>query len=68
MTFSCFAVPCGTFQMFEIMKDILFTEDDYREALRRFLEICDAPEDSPEAEDLEKLMYLLEVYEQENCS
>lgn len=50
------------------MKETLFTEDDYREALKRFLEICDAPEDSPEAEDLEKLMYLLEVYEQENCS
>lgn len=46
----------------------LFTEDEYREALKRFLEICDAPEDSPEADDLEKLMCLLEIYEKENCS
>ena len=50
------------------MKDVIFTEDDYRKALKRFIEICDAAEDTPEAEDLEKLMYLLEVYEQDNCS
>jgi len=50
------------------MKDGIYTEDDYREALKRFIEICDAQEDSPEAEDLDKLMYLLEVYERENCS
>ena len=50
------------------MMDVIFTEDEYRKALKRFMEICDAPEDTPEAEDLEKLMYLLEVYEQENCS
>jgi uncharacterized protein (DUF1778 family) len=50
------------------MVKTLFTEDEYREALKRFLEICDAPEDSAEAEDLEKLMNQLEVYEQENCS
>jgi len=50
------------------MKDVIFTEDDYRQALKRFMEICDSPEDSPEADDLEKLMYLLENYEQENCS
>lgn len=46
----------------------LFTEDEYREALKRFLEICDAPEDSPEAEELEQLMTIMEIYEQENCS
>ena len=50
------------------MQETLYTEDDYREALKRFLEICDAPEDSPEAEDLEKLMTVMEIYEQENCS
>jgi hypothetical protein len=50
------------------MKDVIFTEDDYREALKRFLEICDAPEDTPESVDLEKLMVMLETYEQENCS
>lgn len=50
------------------MKDVIFTEDDYREALKRFLVICDAPEDAPESVDLEKLMVMLETYEQENCS
>lgn len=46
----------------------LFTEDDYREALKRFLELSDAPEDSPEADELEYLMIIMELYEQENCS
>ncbi len=50
------------------MKQILFTEDEYREALKRFLEICDAPEGTPEAEELEQLMVVMEIYEQENCS
>ncbi|MDO8928216.1 MAG: hypothetical protein Q7J86_09620 [Bacteroidota bacterium] len=50
------------------MMKTLFTEDDYREALKRFLEICDAPEDTEEEKELEKLMYLLEEYEKENCS
>ena len=48
--------------------ETLFTEDDYREALKRFLEICDAPECPQEINELEKLMYLLETYEQDNCS
>ncbi len=47
---------------------ILITEDDYREAIKRFLEICDAPEDTPEARELEQLMYAMEIYEEENCS
>lgn len=46
----------------------LFTEEEYREALRRFLEICDAPDGSPEADELEHLMTVMEIYEQENCS
>lgn len=50
------------------MMETLFTEDDYRKALKRFMEICDASEDSPEANELEKLMYLLQMYEQDNCS
>lgn len=50
------------------MMETLYTEDDYREALKRFLEICDTPEDTEEAGELEKLMYLLEQYEEENCS
>jgi hypothetical protein len=50
------------------MMETLFTEEDYREALRRFLEICDAPEDTDEADELDKLMYLLQEYEENNCS
>jgi hypothetical protein len=52
----------------KVMVKTLFTEDEYREALRRFLEICDAPENTPEAEELQYLMTVLEIYEQENCS
>lgn len=48
------------------MDDILITEDDYRNALKRFLEICGAPEDSEEAFELEKLMAQMEEYEQNN--
>jgi len=48
--------------------ETIFTEDDYRKALKRFLEICDACEDSPEATELEKLMYCMQIYEQDNCS
>ena len=50
------------------MKEVLITEGDYREALKRFLEICDAEENTQEAEELEQLMTILEIYEQENCS
>jgi len=50
------------------MKETLFSEDEYREALKRFLEICDAPQNTPEAEELEFLMTVLEIYERENCS
>ncbi len=46
----------------------LFTEDEYREALKRFLEIFDAPDDTPEAEELVQLIIVLEIYEQDNCS
>jgi len=50
------------------MKEILFTEDDYREALKRFLKICDAPECSSEINELEQLMIIIEIYERDNCS
>lgn len=44
------------------------TEDDYRDALKRFLEICEAPKDADETRELFLLMNLLENYERENCS
>jgi len=50
------------------MAKTLFTEDEYREALKRFLEIIDAGEETQNAEELEQLMTVLEIYEQENCS
>lgn len=49
------------------MMEALFTEDEYREALKRFLEICDTPENTAEAEELEQLMTVMEIYEQQNC-
>lgn len=44
------------------------TEDDYRDAMKRFLEICDLPPKSSENDELMVLMYLMEKYERENCS
>ena len=50
------------------MMETLFTEDEYRDALRRFLEICDTEDNTLEANELEQLMTVMEIYEQENCS
>ncbi|MDX9881521.1 MAG: hypothetical protein RBS73_05605 [Prolixibacteraceae bacterium] len=49
------------------MMEKLVTEDEYREALRRFLEISNCRTASPEAAELEQLLTLMEIYEQENC-
>jgi len=48
--------------------ETLKTEDDYREALIRFLEICDASEDAPEANELEQIVTSMEIYENKYCS
>ena len=50
------------------MKNWIFTEDEYRQALKRFLEICDTPDQTAEAEELQQLMIVMEIYEKENCS
>ena len=50
------------------MMETLFTEDEYREALKRFLEICDTEDNTLEANELEQLTIVMEIYEQENCS
>lgn len=50
------------------MLEKIETEDDYRDALKRFLEICEAPKDSDEIKELYLLMNLMEKYERENCS
>jgi hypothetical protein len=49
------------------MPEKLETEEDYREALIRFLEICHIPSDSPLTGELYRLVCLLEKYEEENC-
>ncbi len=44
------------------------TEDDYRNALNRFLEICAAPKDDLEVKEMYLLMDQMGRYERENCS
>jgi len=46
--------------------DTIFTEDEYRTALIRFLEICDGPEGILESMELEQLITIMEIYEAEN--
>ena len=43
------------------------TEDDYREALTRVLEICDINKTENELKELYVLMDLLAKYENNNC-
>ncbi len=50
------------------MIDRIETEDDYRDALKRFLEICEAPKDVNEVKELFILMDVMEKYERNNCS
>lgn len=44
------------------------TEEDYQEALKRFLEICQAPKDNNEVKEMYLLMDLMGKYERDNCS
>lgn len=46
----------------------IVTEEDYQQALKRFLEICGGLKDGSEAKELYLLMALMEKYERENCS
>lgn len=49
------------------MDDILRTEEEYREALRRFLAILESEQSNYDALELFEIMKMLETYEQENC-
>jgi hypothetical protein len=49
------------------MDDILRTEEEYREALRRFLAILESEQSNYDAIELFEIMKMLETYEQENC-
>jgi hypothetical protein len=44
------------------------TEEEYYNALKRFLEICKNPKDSDEVKEMYLLMDLMGKYERENCS
>ena len=44
------------------------TEEDYHEALIRFLEICQSPKNTEEVKEMYLLMDLMGKYERENCS
>jgi len=43
------------------------TEDDYREALNRFIELCEASKTHEEYRELYVLIDLMEKYERINC-
>lgn len=49
------------------MNERLITEEDYREALRRFLEIIAQGDVSEHEEEMNQLISLMETYEYENC-
>ena len=49
------------------MNERLITEDDYREALRRFIEIMENENDPIDECELTRLIELMETYEYENC-
>jgi hypothetical protein len=50
-----------------IMHEIIFTEEEYRKAIMRFLEICDAEPGSPEHDEVLLLTKLMEDYENLSC-
>lgn len=49
------------------MYDPILSEDDYRKAIRRFLDICDAEPGTPEHEEAIHLSKLMEQYENYSC-
>ncbi|HPR86039.1 MAG TPA: hypothetical protein PLG33_08300 [Prolixibacteraceae bacterium] len=49
------------------MQKMILTEDDYRRAIMRFLEICDAEPGTPEHDEALQLTKLMEDYENLSC-
>lgn len=49
------------------MTERIVTEDDYRKAIIRFLEICDAEPGSQEFDEAIELTGLMEEYENYSC-
>jgi hypothetical protein len=46
-----------------VMQELIFTEEEYRRAIMRFLEICDAEPGTSEYEEAILLSNLMEKYE-----
>ena len=46
----------------------IVTEEDYQQALKRFLVLTNGPQDEEEVKEMYLLMDLMQKYEQENCS
>jgi len=44
------------------------TEEDYQQALQRFMQLCEGPKDDYEVKEMYLLMALMAKYERENCS
>jgi len=44
------------------------TEDDYRDALKRFMEICESQKTDVEIKEMFLLIDIMEKYERANCS
>lgn len=49
------------------MNEPIFTEEEYRKAIMRFLEICDSEPGTPEYDEALKLSHLMEKYENLSC-
>ena len=49
------------------MTEKIQTEDEYREAVKRFLEICNIMNNPTISAELFRLIELLEEYENKNC-
>jgi antitoxin component HigA of HigAB toxin-antitoxin module len=50
------------------MQDNIQTEEEYRKAIMRFLEICDAEPGTTEYEEAKDLTSKMELYEDDSCS
>lgn len=46
---------------------IIETEDDYREALNRFIKLCESNKSDDELKEMLLLIDLMEKYERTNC-
>lgn len=50
------------------MQESIQTEEEYRRAIMRFLEICDAEPGTSEFDEAMELTRKMEVYEDDSCS